>query len=548
MSRDNVTVADIEAIQISPDVPARTVPATQREDAELAASIAQWGVLQPLLLRQRGNQLVLIKGARRLAAARAAGCREVPVKIFAADDPISDAAIRASGMVRASLHPVEVWRATETLLAAGHSMETAAATLGVSARTARQLQCLGRIIPPMLDAMGRTRVPHTHWLNTIAQAPRETQEAAWRQHGKKFTGDWYAVFGACVATTFPRSRAAFDDDAAARHGIIWQEDLFAEGDRDTRHTGDAQAFRAAQLEWMEARVQALIGQGFQAQILDASKTGTPVVGKEFEQVSGREDKAPKNVIRGLWIDTQLAVHFMLYRRRKAEPAKGAKGKASAAAAAAAEPQPETAPKPRGISKKGLVLIAEAKDRALAAALSDAEWHEEAAPDQVDNCAVLLHALLVALTASNVQVQHGASWQRVLMDELLPELLQPDGRKQYSDFPPLIRQARKALGMMLQAPRPERFGSGQAFDRVANIIGAKNPRCDSEDILAELPKAVLVSLATQHGQPAKAGVKELARQLAGKLDRWQPKEAEFTPTPLDGADEAEPTEAELEDAA
>ncbi len=45
---------------------------------ELAASIQQVGILQPLTVRKSGNQYVVVSGNRRLSAARMAGLGEVP--------------------------------------------------------------------------------------------------------------------------------------------------------------------------------------------------------------------------------------------------------------------------------------------------------------------------------------------------------------------------------------------------------------------------------------------------------------------------------------
>ena len=54
--------------------------------AELVASIAEHGVLQPLLVRPRDAHYELMAGERRLRAAAQAGLAEVPVVILEADD------------------------------------------------------------------------------------------------------------------------------------------------------------------------------------------------------------------------------------------------------------------------------------------------------------------------------------------------------------------------------------------------------------------------------------------------------------------------------
>ena len=53
---------------------------------ELAASIRQYGVLQPLSVRKKGSGFELVAGERRLRAAGLAGLREVPCLLVSADD------------------------------------------------------------------------------------------------------------------------------------------------------------------------------------------------------------------------------------------------------------------------------------------------------------------------------------------------------------------------------------------------------------------------------------------------------------------------------
>src|SRR6266404_7011554 len=53
---------------------------------ELADSIREQGIVQPLIVRERGEQLELIAGERRWRAAQLLGLAEVPVILRRADD------------------------------------------------------------------------------------------------------------------------------------------------------------------------------------------------------------------------------------------------------------------------------------------------------------------------------------------------------------------------------------------------------------------------------------------------------------------------------
>ncbi|MCA9774388.1 MAG: ParB/RepB/Spo0J family partition protein, partial [Myxococcales bacterium] len=75
----------IEAIRPSPLQP-RKVFDDEKLD-ELAASIREIGVIQPLIVRPSGDGYELIAGERRWRAAQRAGLREVPVIVKELADP-----------------------------------------------------------------------------------------------------------------------------------------------------------------------------------------------------------------------------------------------------------------------------------------------------------------------------------------------------------------------------------------------------------------------------------------------------------------------------
>lgn len=77
------------------------------ELAELADSIRQNGILQPLLVRDRGNYYEIVAGERRYQAARAAGLDEVPVIIRdISDDDVFKLAL-IENLQRSDLSPLE---------------------------------------------------------------------------------------------------------------------------------------------------------------------------------------------------------------------------------------------------------------------------------------------------------------------------------------------------------------------------------------------------------------------------------------------------------
>lgn len=74
-----VRVVPIDAIQPNPHQPRSVMDETKL--AELAASIREHGLIQPLIVTEEKGQYTLIAGERRWRASRLAGLREVPVVV-----------------------------------------------------------------------------------------------------------------------------------------------------------------------------------------------------------------------------------------------------------------------------------------------------------------------------------------------------------------------------------------------------------------------------------------------------------------------------------
>lgn len=80
----NIQQLEITKIQTNPYQPRQHF--AEQELQELADSIKSYGILQPLLVSQEGNNYILIAGERRLRAAKLAGLMEVPCVLGEYDD------------------------------------------------------------------------------------------------------------------------------------------------------------------------------------------------------------------------------------------------------------------------------------------------------------------------------------------------------------------------------------------------------------------------------------------------------------------------------
>jgi hypothetical protein len=80
-------------------------PAEVLDLGALERSVRKLGILQPLLVRPRAGRFELIAGARRLAAAAAAGLTEVPCLVHAVDDARARALAEAEGLCAPAAGP-----------------------------------------------------------------------------------------------------------------------------------------------------------------------------------------------------------------------------------------------------------------------------------------------------------------------------------------------------------------------------------------------------------------------------------------------------------
>ncbi|MGE0123632.1 MAG: ParB/RepB/Spo0J family partition protein [Vicinamibacterales bacterium] len=165
-------------IHESPNNPRRSFDEVSLE--ELTASVRRHGVLQPILVRPNGEGFVLIAGARRLRAAKLAGCEKVPARVLDLDDAAADEATIIENLHRENIHPLDEGVSYQRLVAAGRTIEEVAAALGKSKGYVYQRISLTRLVPKVHDLVARDVLPLTYALK-IAVVPAEQQEDALAQ-------------------------------------------------------------------------------------------------------------------------------------------------------------------------------------------------------------------------------------------------------------------------------------------------------------------------------------------------------------------------------
>ena len=130
---------------------------------ELADSIAQLGVLQPLTVRPAQQWWELIAGERRLRAAKLAGLETVPCIEAAADDRESALLALVENLQRRDLHYFEEATAiADYLRQSGVTQEEAASLLGRSPSAVANKLRLLRLSPACREILVRNRLSERH--------------------------------------------------------------------------------------------------------------------------------------------------------------------------------------------------------------------------------------------------------------------------------------------------------------------------------------------------------------------------------------------------
>ena len=118
---------------------------------ELAESIREQGVMQPLLVRLVGaGKYEIIAGERRFRAATIVGLKEVPVLVSGADDQAAAAMALVENMQREDLNPLEESQGLARLIEEfGFTHEQAAKAVGKSRSAISNLLRLSQLAKPV---------------------------------------------------------------------------------------------------------------------------------------------------------------------------------------------------------------------------------------------------------------------------------------------------------------------------------------------------------------------------------------------------------------
>ena len=166
----------ISAIGRNPYQPRQAFEQTQLD--ELAASIAEHGVLQPILVTEVPGGYRLIAGERRLRAAEMAGLERIPALVRPADDGAQLSWALIENLQRSDLNAIEEAGAYRRLVDEfGLSHDDVAARVGKSRSAVANSLRLLDLAPDVKDALAHGAISEGH-ARALAGLDSHAQQAA----------------------------------------------------------------------------------------------------------------------------------------------------------------------------------------------------------------------------------------------------------------------------------------------------------------------------------------------------------------------------------
>jgi ParB family transcriptional regulator, chromosome partitioning protein len=166
-SESGVRSVRISELQVSPLQPRRAFD--EEGLAELTASIAEKGVIQPLIARPLEDGFEIVAGERRFRAAQRAGLDSVPVIVRQLDDRQTLELAIVENLQREDLTPLEEARAYTRLTEFGLTQDDIAQAVGKSRPAVANTLRLLSLPSAALEALERGTITAGHARAVLAQ-------------------------------------------------------------------------------------------------------------------------------------------------------------------------------------------------------------------------------------------------------------------------------------------------------------------------------------------------------------------------------------------
>ncbi|GBQ21557.1 chromosome partitioning nuclease protein ParB [Acetobacter estunensis NRIC 0472] len=524
---------DPKTLVVNPDNPRRSAP-DPRADHQLALNIKTVGLIHPPCVRElEDGRLMIVAGHRRVRACIAAKLGEIDVHVRQGDEKSHTMASVAENVVREAMSESDQWNGVLDMRVKGASDTEICRAFMITPGYLRGLSLLAQMHAPIIAAIDAGMGPSFAERNAIARTPLERQRDVWAEvwaesgEGESDPADyrmtaedfqyfeWSEFVQALDRTELYARDFAFDEATAKEAGVVWEEDLFGQGDQDNRYCTSFPAMFRAQKLWAEKT------KPDGAEMLECGEYGSGIALEGYRRVSTWESVLESD-IPVVWVSPgTLEIktgHMRALAARAGE--EGVNGSLNVTTVPAS-----TAPKERpDISGMGLKLIGEVRTQALREALAGAG--EDVDPWD------LVGAFLLALSANNVKVDDdhtydpygGVSARERAVGRVFPEgVLVRD--------PATLRKASlEVLGSFMNCEVSMHSGSGLPALLLGVLFGADAhmPNMAFEAFLKTYSKSGITKAVKAEGLEEKPTGKAMREALMGHVGegRWVPEAAGF----------------------
>ena len=161
---ENIEQTTLPIGKVEPRADQPRVSFDEEELQELADSIAQYGVIQPITVRRlEGGYYQIIAGERRWRAARMAGLTEIPVRVLEADDKLTAELALVENLQRSDLNPIEEAKGYQSLMRDyGLTQEETARSVGRSRPAVTNAMRLLNLSPAVLKLVEEGKLSAGH--------------------------------------------------------------------------------------------------------------------------------------------------------------------------------------------------------------------------------------------------------------------------------------------------------------------------------------------------------------------------------------------------
>ena len=178
-------IKEVEDIEISlidnnPGQPRKNFDPTAIK--ELATSIKEYGVIQPIILKRNGDRYVIVAGERRFRASKVAGLKSIPAIVREyTENQVKEIAL-LENIQREDLNPIETARAMKELLTSyGWTQEVLADKLGKSRPVVANYVRLLSLQPEVLQLIESGKLSAGHARSLVVVDDPEVQVRLARQ-------------------------------------------------------------------------------------------------------------------------------------------------------------------------------------------------------------------------------------------------------------------------------------------------------------------------------------------------------------------------------